>query len=157
MRILTLTTLYPNAATPNNGVFVENRLRAFQKMSGADVKVVAPVPYFPSSNPLFGKYARFAAAPREETRHGLKIRHPRYFIPPKIGMTYAADALERCFTKSEAALRAAGWECDLIDAHYLYPDGVAAARLARRLDKPLFLTARGTDVSPFRNFPVSGA
>jgi glycosyltransferase involved in cell wall biosynthesis len=36
---------------------------------------------------------------------------------------------------------------DLIDAHYFYPDGVAAAMLGKRLGKPVVITARGTDVN----------
>ena len=36
---------------------------------------------------------------------------------------------------------------DLIDAHYFYPDGVAAAKLARELEIPLLITGRGTDLT----------
>jgi glycosyltransferase involved in cell wall biosynthesis len=36
---------------------------------------------------------------------------------------------------------------DLIDAHYCYPDGVAAVLLGRSLGRPVVITARGTDVS----------
>jgi glycosyltransferase involved in cell wall biosynthesis len=36
---------------------------------------------------------------------------------------------------------------DLIDAHYFYPDGVAAIRLGKLLGKPVVITARGTDVN----------
>jgi glycosyltransferase involved in cell wall biosynthesis len=36
---------------------------------------------------------------------------------------------------------------DVIDAHYFYPDGVAAVMLGRRLDKPVVITARGTDIN----------
>jgi glycosyltransferase involved in cell wall biosynthesis len=36
---------------------------------------------------------------------------------------------------------------DLIDAHYFYPDGVAASWLGRWLGKPVVITARGTDVN----------
>ncbi len=40
-----------------------------------------------------------------------------------------------------------GFDFDLIDAHYYYPDGVAAAILARKLGKPFVVTARGTDLN----------
>jgi teichuronic acid biosynthesis glycosyltransferase TuaC len=36
---------------------------------------------------------------------------------------------------------------DAIDAHYVYPDGVAAVWLGRRLSLPVVITARGTDVN----------
>lgn len=42
---------------------------------------------------------------------------------------------------------------DIIDAHYFYPDGVAAAALARHFDVPLVITARGSDVNVIADFP----
>ncbi len=153
MKILTITTLYPNAAAPSHGVFVENRLDFFRRRTGADVKVIAPVPWFPSAAPIFGPYARFAAAPERETRRGAEVRHPRYAIPPKVGMTYAAAALARVIERDARAILAEGWDFDLIDAHYLYPDGVAAVAAARRLGKPVVLTARGSDVTELAGFP----
>jgi len=154
MRLLTLTTLYPNAARPAHGVFVENRLAHFLKATPeAAARVVAPIPWFPSTHPAFGRYGRFAAAPRAETRRGIEVRHPRYPLPPKIGMTWAVHALVRTFLQSARAMIAEGWDFDLIDAHYLYPDGVAAARAARALGKPLVLTARGSDVTLLPRFP----
>ena len=35
---------------------------------------------------------------------------------------------------------------DLIDAHYFYPDGVAAVLLGRTLGRPVVITARGDDL-----------
>lgn len=153
MRILAMTTLYPNAAAPHHGVFVENRLAAFKARSGAELRVVAPVPWFPVAAAWAGRYAAFAKAPLGETRRGIEIAHPRYAIPPRIGMTYAALALERAFLKAARAEIAAGRDFDVVDAHYLYPDGVAAARAARRLGKPVVLTARGTDVNLIPKYP----
>ncbi len=40
-----------------------------------------------------------------------------------------------------------GFDFDLIDAHYYYPDGVAAAIVSRALGKPFIVTARGTDLN----------
>lgn len=153
LRILTLTTLYPNKAMPSHGVFVENRLRDFHRETNAEIKIIAPVPWFPSTSSKFGKYSAFAKAPYEEDRFGLTVLHPRYFIPPRIGMTYAPTALERCFFRQASQLLRDGWDFDAIDAHYLYPDGVAAARVAKKLGKPVILTARGSDVSLLPTFP----
>lgn len=153
MKLLTLTTLYPNRAAPAHGVFVENRLDAWRCHSGGDVKVIAPVPWFPSTAPIFGRYAQFAKAPLAEERRGIEIRHPRYFLPPKIGMNLAPDALARVFEREARALIAEGFDFDLIDAHYLYPDGVAAVRVARALGKPVVLTTRGSDVTLFPKYP----
>ncbi len=153
MKLLTVTTLYPNAAQPAHGVFVENRLDAWRRHSGGEARVIAPVPWFPSKSAMFGSYARYARAPVAEQRRGIEIEHPRYFVPPKLGMSYAPAALARIVERSARRLLADGWDFDLIDAHYLYPDGVAAVRAARRLGKPVVLTARGSDVTLFPFYP----
>jgi glycosyltransferase involved in cell wall biosynthesis len=49
-------------------------------------------------------------------------------------------------------MRAEGFDFDVIDAHYFYPDGVAAAALAREFDVPLVVTARGSDVTLLPRF-----
>jgi glycosyltransferase involved in cell wall biosynthesis len=36
---------------------------------------------------------------------------------------------------------------DVLDAHYFYPDGVAAVLMAQRLRKPVVITARGSDIN----------
>ncbi|WOI52531.1 glycosyltransferase [Parvularcula sp. LCG005] len=152
MRILTLTTLYPSAARPFHGIFVENRLRAV-KARGHDIRVVAPVPWFPSSASLFGAYGKFAATPTNENRHGLPVSHPRYPLVPKIGMTLAADSLARCFHQAIQRHIDDGFVPDLIDAHYYYPDAVAAARAAAHFDLPVVATARGTDINLIPTYP----
>ena len=42
---------------------------------------------------------------------------------------------------------AEGKHVDVIDAHYFYPDGVAAALLGRWFEKPVVITGRGTDLN----------
>lgn len=153
MQILTFSTLYPNAAQPHHGIFVENRLRHFLKRHRADCEIIAPVPFFPFKASIFGSYAAFAQAPRVEERHGLKVHHPRYAVLPKIGMQLAPTSLERASLAYLKRRMAQGLKVDLIDAHYLYPDGVAAHRLAMRLGVPFVLTARGSDVTELPNYP----
>jgi teichuronic acid biosynthesis glycosyltransferase TuaC len=145
-RILTFTTLYPNSAAPSHGVFVENRLRHLVASGRVNARVVAPVPWFPSSAPIFGHYASFAKTPRHEERFGLAIEHPRYPAVPKLGMTLAPLLLFLAALPVLRRLRAEQ-DFDLIDAHYFYPDGVAAVLLGRALGKPVTITARGTDIN----------
>jgi glycosyltransferase involved in cell wall biosynthesis len=152
MRLLTISSLYPNAVQPTHGVFVENRLRRIVAAGAASARVIAPVPWFPLAHPAFGEYARFAAVPRREQRHGLAIDHPRYVVVPK-RMTWQPQAYLRTIRAEVKKLQAEGFDFDLIDAHYAYPDGVAAAQLGRELGKPVVVTARGSDLHQIADLP----
>ena len=147
LRVLTFTSLYPNAAKPQHGIFVETRLRQLVGSGEVSARVLAPVPYFPFRSELFGAYATFARAPRSETRFGIEIDHPRYVAIPKFGMTAAPFLLYASARRAVARLLRSGHRFDLIDSHYCYPDGVAAVMLGRHFGVPVSVTARGTDVN----------
>ena len=147
LRLLTFSTLFPNAARPNHGVFVENRLRHLVASHPVTATVMAPVPFFPFRSARFGAWSEHARAPRRETRHGLVVHHPRYGTIPRFGMSVAPLLLYRAALVAARRLLAEGERFDLIDAHYLYPDGVAAEWLGRALGLPVVVTARGSDVS----------
>jgi teichuronic acid biosynthesis glycosyltransferase TuaC len=147
LQILTFTTLYPSQVRPQHGIFVETRLRKLVESGVVGASVVAPCPWFPLASPWFGRYSLFAREPREEIRHGLHIDHPRYPQLPKIGMSVAPLAI---FTALLPVLRRQlreGRNFDLIDAHYFYPDGVAAVMLGGALGRPVVVTARGSDLN----------
>ena len=149
LRLLTFTTLFPNSAQPNHGIFVENRLRHLLADAPAQVEatVLAPTWWFPSASPRFGTWGAYASVPRHEQRHGLHVHHPRALTVPKLGMYTAPYALYHAARTCLRQLIAQGLEFDAIDAHYLYPDGVAALWLAQEFAKPLAITARGSDVT----------
>ncbi len=154
MKILTFSTLFPNAEKPGHGIFVETRLRHLVASKRVESRVVAPIPWFPSTNPRYGQYARFAKAPRQEVRHGIDVRHPRYPVLPKIGMSVAPLLLAQAVKPAIGRMIDEGFDFDLIDAHYFYPDGVAAAMLARTFNKPLVITARGSDITLFPQYAL---
>jgi glycosyltransferase involved in cell wall biosynthesis len=88
-----------------------------------------------------------AATPAQEVRNGIEVTHPRYPLLPKIGMTIAPLLLALACIAPIRKLQREGFDFDVIDAHYYYPDGVAAAWLARHFKRPLAITARGTDLN----------
>jgi teichuronic acid biosynthesis glycosyltransferase TuaC len=151
MKVLTFTTLYPSVARPRHGIFVENRLLQLLKSSDVQARVIAPVPWFPFGHRLFGGYADFAQTPLHETRSGISVSHPRYATMPGAGMYLQPFTMARAGAREFVALRSTGFDCDVVDAHYFYPDGVAAAFVARRFAKPLVITARGSDVNLLAN------
>jgi glycosyltransferase involved in cell wall biosynthesis len=156
VKLLVFTTLFPRPSAPHHGIFVLERLRAWLAAGSAasprDATVIAPVPQAP---PGFarGRWASFGDVPAEERiaagRDGAAIRvlHPRYVVIPKVGMSVAPLLLARAGRRCARELAAQGERFDLVDAHYLYPDAVAAAAVARDLSLPLVVTARGTDLN----------
>ena len=141
VRLLTLTTLFPNAHQPRHGIFIANRLARLRDTGRIDAAVVAAVPWFP------GAYRDAAGVPRTETICGMPVRHPRYMQVPAVGMRIQPDSLSRALLEE---LRRTGLgvnRFDVIEAHYFYPDGVAAARVAQALGLPLVISARGSDIN----------
>ena len=145
-RLLTFSSLYPNSVMPNHGSFVHERLK--QTVSEGEVRasVLAPVPWWPSSRILANSYGKFARVPRYGSIDGIPVIYPRYLVIPKIGMTLAARLMAQS-TRQPFDQLARELRPDLVDAHYLYPDAVAATTLAIRSDLPVIATARGSDVN----------
>ncbi|TXF99444.1 glycosyltransferase family 4 protein [Massilia arenae] len=152
MKLLTFSTLYPNAEQPNHGIFVETRLRYLVASGKVTSRVVAPVPWFPLKGERFGHYGTLAKVPRRETRNGLQVSHPRYLVVPKVGMNYTPWTLARAARKDIGRILDEGYDFDAIDAHYFYPDGVAAVMLGKYFNKPVVVTARGTDINLIPRF-----
>jgi teichuronic acid biosynthesis glycosyltransferase TuaC len=152
VKLLLFSSLYPNSAQPLHGLFVEQRLLKVLATGRAEARVVAPVPWFPLESPRFGEYATFARVPREEVRNGLEVAHPRFARVPKVGMSSAPLLMALGALPTLRRIRASGYDFDVIDAHYYYPDGVAATMLGQWLGRPVTITARGTDIS----FPSIG-
>jgi glycosyltransferase involved in cell wall biosynthesis len=153
LRVLTFTTLFPSAARPRHGIFVETRTRKLNESAGAQVRVVAPVPWFPWRGALFGEYGSYARTPRHETRGGLEVTHPRYPMLPKVGFALQPASLARFAAPSLQALLRSGFDFDVVDAHYFYPDGIAATALARAFGRPCMITARGSDINLISGIP----
>jgi teichuronic acid biosynthesis glycosyltransferase TuaC len=152
--VLTFSTLYPSTARPEHGIFVETRLRHLRASGRVEGEVIAPSPWFPFASAGFRRYATFARVPGRETRHGILVHHPRYPLAPKFGMTSAPFALYAATLPLLRRLIRQGRRFDLIDAHYFYPDGVAAVMLGRRLRLPVSITARGSDLSQIADYAI---
>jgi len=126
----------------------KNRMDHFDRIEGTSRKVIAPVQYLPllglNPNSRFHKYNQIPA----EERHGnTPIYHPRYMTIPGTNLINVADAMAKAAHKTLKKIYPERKTFDLIDGHYLYPDGVAAYKLAKKYNKPLVLTALGSDVN----------
>lgn len=151
MKILTFTSLFPNAIAPTAGIFVRHRMEHVHRRCGMSVEVLAPVPYSPPLVPE--RWRRTRLIPRVEQIGELSVHHPRYPLLPKVGMALHGLSM---FLGSYPTVRHLH-KCnqyDCIDAHYVYPDGFAAVLLGKALRIPVVISARGTDMTLFPQFPT---
>lgn len=139
LNVASVSTLFPSAERPQQGIFVERRLNSLSRI--ANVRVVQPVPWFPLIRPR-------CTAPLPQNRTADQrtpvSREPMFYLP---GVLKSLDALwlERSILP---VLRSWNEEhrIDLIDAHFGYPEGVGCVRAAHRLGLPVFVTLRGNEV-----------
>jgi glycosyltransferase involved in cell wall biosynthesis len=138
INVLVLSRNYPNAVLPFVGPWVQ-QLAKFT-LGDCDVRVVAPVPYYPRFLPGPPEFRRFRQVPAQEVADGIQVSHPRFLTGPGYS-THDLDAQAYYWGVTKTVDRL--WRekpFDLIHAHFIYPDGVAAARLARRYGVPLVVT-----------------
>lgn len=142
-RVITFTNLFPSAEMPTMGLFVRERMKRVVAELGWDWVVVSPVAHAP--RPMrFAVYRQHARIPATEVVDGVTVHHPRYLHVPKLSLKRQANRMYRgCRALMAELVR--GHEC-VIDAHYAYPDGVAALRLGEELGLKVIVTARGSDV-----------
>lgn len=142
MRIVEVTTFFPNSADRHRAVFVENLVRAMR--SRCAVSVVSPVPYAPPLRFL----PRLCAQSRiggEEDVDGIPVLHPRFLVVPKVnwlsGFSYFVGVLP-LLHRLDREQR----PC-LLHVHCAYPDGVGGALAARALGLPYVVTVHGSDIN----------
>ncbi|HEX7324873.1 MAG TPA: glycosyltransferase [Rhodanobacteraceae bacterium] len=145
IRVLAVASRYPNDDRPTRGLVIEERLRALAGSGRIVTNVVSPVPWFPWRSERFGRWSAYARTPVRERRFGIVVDHPSYLVLPGVGRAHSATTLSRVLLALLQQRRRQGADFDLIEAHGLFPDGVAAVRAAVALGKPCVVCVRGGD------------
>ncbi len=133
--VLVLSRNYPNSVFPSLGLWAERLVQAAAPV--ADCTVVAPVPWAPPLLRLRSAQ-RFRAVPAAERGvGGVPVIHPRVMALPGTRL-HGLDARMQ-FPSVRAVAEQVHRErpVDLIHAHFIYPEGVMAARLGRRWQVPV--------------------
>ncbi|NYD89686.1 glycosyltransferase [Sphingomonas melonis] len=144
VRVLTLSTLFPDATRPNFGVFVERQTRGLAAADGVEVRVVAPIGLPPG--PLARiQHADKLTLPQREQWKGLDVYRPRFASIPAVRGRWHVDRLVRALTPLLDQIRA-DFPFDVIDASFFFPDGPAAVVLGKRYGVPVSIKARGADI-----------
>lgn len=73
LRVLTLSTLFPDMTRPNFGVFVERQTRELASREGVEVTVVAPIGMAPWPLSRHAHYAALRSLPEQEKWRDLTV------------------------------------------------------------------------------------
>jgi teichuronic acid biosynthesis glycosyltransferase TuaC len=161
LRVLVLSTVYPNAVQPHHGIFVQQRVAGYPE--DLEVRAVAPQAWFPFTAGLRPGFR--PALPRaERLAEGDLVLHPRFLSLPAVGKFMDGALLAASLLPGLLRLRR-DFPFDVIDAHFGYPEGPAAVLLGRFFRVPVVLTLRGLEhrLSAYRlrrpqfSFAVRGA
>jgi len=139
LKILAISYLFPNCKQPNHGIFVLNRLKAMAKY--ADITVINPI----ADSMLHRKIAKFShlwSIPELEQIGGITVYHPRFFSIPGHLKSIEVLTYRRAVQK---VLDEIGYEFDLIDLHWTFPDLPCGNWLSNKIGKPFHVTLRGME------------
>jgi len=154
LRVLTLSTLFPDATRPNFGVFVERQTRELAARPGVELRVVAPVGLPPGPLARMPHYQPLGDIPAREIWRGLDVMRPRFAIVPGAGGRFHVAGLLRALTPLLDKVRS-DFPFDVIDAEFFFPDGPAAVALGARYGVPVSIKARGADIHHWGHRPTA--
>lgn len=145
MRVLAITTIFPNAKHPLAAPYIRQQLKALS--AHCELDIWATIPWFPGAAALsrFSYWKRdLTSVPRRECIDGMEVKHPRFLRLPRIGYPVAgalfgASLLPQLMTHRN--------KYDLIFAIWAYPDGAAAIMLGELFGIPVVVEAIGSDLN----------
>ncbi len=145
LRILSISTLFPSPVRPSFGIFVASQMQALADREGIDLVMVNPIGIPPW--PLSGcePYTSLRKTGATTRLGGLAVQHPRFTLIPRIGADSNPGRIAAAVLPMARRLHAEK-PFDLVDAQFFFPDGPAAAVVARELGLPLSIKARGSDI-----------
>lgn len=155
LRVLTLSTLFPDASRPNFGVFVERQTLGLAAHPEVDLRVGAPLGLPPWPLSRHPRYVALAGQPCRERWNGLDVRRPRFTVLPGTGGRFHARSLVAALTPVLAEMRR-DFAFDVIDAEFFFPDGPAAVALGKRFGVPVSIKARGADIHHWGRSAATG-
>ncbi len=149
LKILLVSNLYPNENEPTRGIFTEQIVEELSKVHR--VEVMAPTPWFPRLLNKF-KSSPHKFLPKSCVRNNVKVYHPQYLVIPKVGRwLYGMLFFMGIFNTLRKIKK--DYNPDVINVHWMYPDGFATVMAARLLKIPVVTHSLGCDINEFSQYP----
>ncbi len=152
MRVLAVTSLYPNPYQPHRAPFNLQQFRALAACHS--LHVIAPISW--TSETTARRTGTRMPVDRREITDGFIVHHPRFAFPPKVlrGLhgAFFRTSIRRCFRETIREFRP-----DVVLGCWAYPDGWAAMHLAREAGLPVAIKVLGSDLLTIDNHPARKA
>lgn len=145
MNILFISSQFPNPAEKNKGVFSLQIVKELDEF--ANLRVIAPVASMGVFRFLdrFKKYKTNFEIPAYQAIGNIETYHPPYNAIPKMGFIHHLSIYKVLKPLIEKLNRER--KIDVVNCHWIFPDGVAVHQVCQELGLPLMLTALGTDLN----------
>jgi len=140
------TSIFPNNTNTVLGSFNFERMKAISKVE--TIKVVSPVPYFPTAKALkyFKKWSSYSRVKKKDVLEDVEVYYPRVLVIPKICSILNGYLYRLSFDRTLRSIYE-DYKFDIIDAHYLWPDSYAAIKFGLKMKVPVCVTAHGSDIN----------
>ena len=144
LRVLAVTSLFPNAASPHASAFNRQQLSELAEL--CELEVWAPIPWFPYSERVAPTSAAALGrnVPSRERIGSVLVEHPRTLHLPVVGRVisgplYAGSIARRLWRRRR--------DFDVVLATWAYPDGWAVTLLGLGLSTPVVVKVHGSDIN----------
>jgi len=145
LRVLSISTLFPNPQRPSFGKFVANQMRAVTATGDVDLTMINPVGLPPWPLSRTPRYRKLGEMQEQSEIARIAALHPHFTLIPKVGGDSNPARIAKALLPLARRVHAAE-PFDVVDAQFFFPDGPAAAIVAAELALPLSIKARGSDI-----------
>jgi teichuronic acid biosynthesis glycosyltransferase TuaC len=148
LKVLLVTNLYPNKFEPTRGIFTEQIVKCLKERH--EVEVVSPLPWVPS---FFSKIIKnHHVLPKVCFHNNVKVYHPSYVVIPKVGRwLYGFLFFFGTFNTLRKIKKT--YNPDVINVHWMYPDGFGTVLAAKLLGIPVVTHSLGCDINESATYP----
>jgi glycosyltransferase involved in cell wall biosynthesis len=143
LRVLSLSTCFPDRGRPWLGNFVERQSLALASRPGVEVELIVPLGLTPLPFSWNARQCALRSLPEAEQWKGLAVHRPRFHRFPGLSALRPPALARRLVPLCAAILER--YPFDIVSAEFAWPEGPAALRIARAFAVPLAIKTRGID------------
>lgn len=147
--VIIFSNSFPNPLQPHRGIYIEQMVAA----AGDSINsiIVCPLPWAPKISIIkkFSSYYLYSRIPNEYDYNGHHVYAPKYLVIPKISWLSPISMAISIYPLMKKIITSI--KPVLINAQNVFPEGIAAIWLGKRLGVPVVISALGSDINESSN------